>query len=89
MLRRVTARPTCDMTRMPTVLAVLRWASSKNPPSFTKSDVDASLLNHPFWSDEGLPYDFGFGSEFDESSGDTLKFIPPEEQSALRTEVRR
>lgn len=53
---------------------------------FTPSDIDASLLNHQFWSDDGLPYNFGFGDEGDEFSPDTLEFIPDSDKDILGTE---
>ena len=63
--------------------------SSKSTELFTSADVDGSLLSHPFWSDDGLPYDFGTADEHDEHSGDTLEFVPPNERSFLKKETRR
>jgi hypothetical protein len=54
--------------------------------AFIGTDIDTSLMNHPFWSDDGLPYDFGIGDEF---STDMLDFVPQEDQNLFREEKRK
>lgn len=67
-------------------LASITTKQSRPSNGFAPQDIDAALLNHPYWSDDGGVPSFLRGFEADELGPDTAEFIPQGDQDLLKSE---